>query len=130
VQRNGLISDRKFDVNTINLHELFATVKQGAPALPMFSYMMHSFSFIARERFAKNHPDDKLLMRSLPANQQGLYIGVTGMHDALWRDFLRFLDMLTEDDGIEVRTMTGAISDLENIIDKGPWPEIVPVLYR
>ncbi len=130
VQRNGLISDRKFDINSVNLPELLDTLNRGAPALPVFNYMMHSFSFIARERFSMNHPDDTLMMRSPPANSQGLYIGVTGLRDALWRDFLLFLDALSVEDSIEVRTMSGAIDDLERIADHAPWPEIVPILYR
>lgn len=130
VMPDGSISDRKFDINSVNLSELQAVVGRGAEGLSVFSYMMHSFSFIERKRFESSQRPEKLLMKSSPLNSRGNYIGVTGLYDNLWNDFCKFLDWLSSNKSLSVKTMCSSIDELTMLVESHKERGVSPILYR
>lgn len=126
VMQNGVISNKKYDVNPLTLKELKAVVDNGGD-LSVINFMMHSFSFIKRKRFSPDQKVDGLLMRN---RSRGRYMGVTGLDERLWNDFCLFLNWLANNKNINVTTMEGSLSELNSIASYHSREEVLPFLYR
>ena len=126
---DGKIEHRKLDINSINYHDLISIIDRSMEYLPVFNYMMHSFSFIKRKRFTKK--DDNVLLRSDTLNSKGVYMGVTSLDNKLFADFCKFLDYLVYNQRLKVVTMANSIDYLKNIAQNNEkYKNIIPIIYR
>lgn len=124
----GKLTHSKLDLDWLSTKDLttaLASISSHGMQFAMF--MMHSFSFLNK---AAHPPEEAPSSNALFTSETlfGRYVEIYGAKPARRQAFATFLERVTADPALEIRTLRDALSDLR-AAETQTLPDIVPIIH-
>jgi peptidoglycan/xylan/chitin deacetylase (PgdA/CDA1 family) len=126
VTSSGDLAHRKLDLNWLSVDELAAALAVlGRHGARYAMFMMHSFSFIEKSTRMPEEPPSPQA-RFVSEVHLDRYVEVRGPKPMMRESFSQFLDQVTADDAVRIRTLRDALHSL-HVEDVQP-EDVVPIV--